>query len=325
MKITKENGETIECTVQEYLELKAQENKETPYEIPKEMQKPERKYTGRHVNPEKWKGNGQPMWTPAEIQILKDNKDLNRNEIHKLLPNRTVGAITWRINYLGLKSKRIQIPKAHKSEWSKQEIQYLKDNAPNTEGVSELTKKFNKTFAPRTESSIYQRLWKEGIQTKLKTKTNKKIGRYDKTVERMKFMQQRAKYYMNTYQWSFPKARKQAFFDYNNNNKQGLLKPLIFKDTQTSEPASDSHYWYYLAEESHKHFDMMIQTLYEGNINSIGYYDMLNLKLKFGETWSKEKYQEFLVWFIMKTEKISKTLNIPNKFKITDDEIRYER
>lgn len=54
--------------------------------------------------PRKKGGNGKLYWTADEEQILRTNQMLPNKELCKLLPNRTIDAITTKKTFLGVKN-----------------------------------------------------------------------------------------------------------------------------------------------------------------------------------------------------------------------------
>jgi hypothetical protein len=94
MKIIKSNGDIIECTVYEYALFKKIENdNDVPKHILNTFKEKESNDTNNTRNTVIVGDITKSKWTAKDKKLLKENIDLNIEEIMKLFPNRTKDAV----------------------------------------------------------------------------------------------------------------------------------------------------------------------------------------------------------------------------------------
>ena len=248
MKITKTNGEIIECTIEEYKILFETTAKTVELQKVAPIQK--RKYVRKvPVNKKQHRKNS---WSKEEDTIIEQNFDKGAGFVHLQLPHRTIHAIEQR--YYTTRKKVAKEPVVRK---------------------------------PITAE------------------------RRDKLTERINFINQRAKYYVQKYNWSYEKSRIQAGQDY----KHG--KTAIDSYTKTTN-ISVQFPKLSVVTNTKQVFNLkfMINNMIFSNRHILT-YDEIKSSIEPDEgTWNFAKWNEFIASFIFNSGEISKCFRVENKFKL---------
>jgi len=137
MKITKENGDIIECSFEEYQQLQA--SQPTTIQAPakpkfdpnyiEEAQLEDFSHLEQTPVGRKIIRRQKISWTTDEIKILIDNYDkMPPARITELMPRRTPGAIAAKLKELAEKNIIKRTKRVGLSSWTDNEIQLLRDN-----------------------------------------------------------------------------------------------------------------------------------------------------------------------------------------------------
>lgn len=211
--------------------------------------------------------------------------------------------------------------------WTQEELAWLKEKAPEYKTLKQLCKKFNREFpTKRSLNAVYIKA--RTMDLALNTGLPVRDSHYDVVAaaakKRMQFVQDRAKYYMNSYGWSYEKARSQGFSDAANHSGLQKHKSEVVVERRPEEPKKSVELplWFPLnhEEETRTLWKNMLGIVVwsKGNIT---YTDMNFLHLRNGYDWSYELWDEFLSWFVMNTENIAKYFKVPNKFKVKNGNV----
>lgn len=195
--------------------------------------------------------------------------------------------------------------------WSKQDIELLKNNYHK--GYAELLR----MFPNRTMGTISGRLSKMGL--KVSTAKKKKVGVYDNdkqlkgSYKRIKFINNRAKQYVDKYGWDYTCARTKASADWNNNKSMTTHKIKQVSDDDLVFPNI-----YPIVESEMYRLEEIVRSML-GNSGKISYFDVTWLNLVDDLKWSGHLWRDFIISFLANSSKISKAFNVENKFKTTKD------
>jgi hypothetical protein len=181
------------------------------------------------------KGNSKYCrYSSDELKLLSKHRKDSPDSLEKLLPNHPIGSIIDKLHTLYGRSKSYPKRKdrhiSHGSVWTASDLKVLRDNLDNMDNArlllagkhsvgsvnvyaSRLRKSLNKIVAVKNSGKPY--------------KHGKNHGNYS----RMKFLNTRAKYYMDNFNWSRDKAYGQASEDWKSGKPIGTVASdeLVFK------------------------------------------------------------------------------------------------
>lgn len=292
------------------------------------------------------RGKGRFTWTQDELRILREHAFEDYKEIHKLIPNKTITAIRCRISNLKLR-KNLPRPINNSmraggyTTWSKQEEQFLRENIGSCRNSKQLTKKFNKVFSKRNWNGVYQHVRIMGLSFKGDSLYGKKAlklrrennglksyspVRIAKAKDRLKVIHENARRYVNSYGWSYEKAKAQAIQDWSNHAGLSKHKNSFVVEHRPVVPVKpvEMKYWFPITDENHDIFESVVKNLINVSPHKLELTDINWLRLKNGYNWSFESWNDFLSWFIYNSDDICKYLKVSNKFKIENERLIYE-
>lgn len=220
------------------------------------------------------------------------------------------------------------------ANWSKDEESFLKDNFESSNSYKVLLRKLNSAFpVKRTMGAMKFRLGMLGLRTRATSKKGKVSNQnYDHVAlvakKRMQFVQDRAKWYIKTYGWSYEKARAQGFVDFNNHaglQKHKQTEFVVERKPEEPKKPFSLPMWFPLSmdEETQTLWDNMLRNVVWSKGN-ICYPDVQFLRLRNGYEWSYSLFDDFLTWFVVHTDDVAKYLKVSNKFKVKNNVIVYE-
>lgn len=350
MKFKDENGIEIDCSVEEYLvflALKKTKNNEKNKEV---EEKPKFIFVNKPQSNKQSHGikgrRGYFTWTDEELRTLRENAFESYDKLQELIPNKTFDAIKCKMSNLQLRKNYPKPPRIIGDSrmngyrgWSKEEEKFLKENIGDCKNSKFLTKKFNKIFPKRSVNSVYQHVKQMGLSFrenslygksgKLKERRDSSV-RVEKAKSRLKTIHENARRYVNSYGWSYEKARNQAIQDWSNHaglGKSSLFKKPLVIETRPVPPVktAEMKFWFPITEENHDVFEAVIKNLVMTPPHKLELSDINWLRLKNGYSWNFESWNDFLGWFIYNSDDICKYLKISNKFKVENDYLIYEQ
>lgn len=213
--------------------------------------------------------------------------------------------------------------------WSDEEQKILLTNAYKpTPEILEL-------LPNRTASAINQRLSTFKIKRHLQrpSQVGTKRGPYkrkehnitpedrDRRSKRMTWVNERAKYFVNTYQWSYEKAKSTAAKEYDSkvflhkHKDEHQTKMTPFKETEFPmiNPIN--------TEEGSQQFESVLKNLFSRPDGNIGYYD---IKWISGVEWNGRVWHNFLINIFSAQKKIFEYFMTKGKLIIDKDGNGYE-
>jgi len=341
MKVTLKDGEQIECTVKEYLELKGEgltsQKEEEPEKgsvqddlgeipspsVPDEPEEPEQQEpqsTGQDVPKGQMNSSGK-WYTYEEDEFIIANKD-DINKILRHFPDRTKAAISMRLHkyrYAGV-TDLDSFYSFMEKEGKKPEV--WKTSIRKDWEISKKKKKsgFRKSSRGVSGTAKDKKAKEAKPEPKAETKEEPKP---DNRTKRMRFINQKVKELCKGNLMSYDDAFMEAARQWNEFTKgkpigKGTIQP---KQEVVQVKSEDLEFpsVYPIAESAMHHLEETIRNMLVTN-KRINYFDVNWMPLSDGKEWDGRLYRDqFVPQFMYNTGKITKAFGIPNKFRHEKD------